>query len=90
MNLLHSVSTSVNQGGHNDAELQEEHNAWAKEREEGGERMWQVILIILAILTAVIVFGVVALLLIAARVEKQYPYITGKDEPDEEETAHND
>ena len=51
---------------------------------------WQVILIILAVLIAVMVFGVVALLLIAARVEKLYPYITGKEESDEEEAAHND
>lgn len=47
--------------------------------------MWQVILIILAVLIAVMVFGVVALLLIAARVERMYPHISGKEDSDEDD-----
>lgn len=51
---------------------------------------WQIILIILAVLIAVLVFGIIALVLIAARIERRYPYITGQDETDEGETAHDD
>lgn len=46
---------------------------------------WQIILIILAVLAAVMVFGVIVLLMIGSQIEKMYPYITGNDETDMED-----
>lgn len=47
--------------------------------------MWQIILIALAVILAVIILCAIAVLAMAARFEKIYPYLKEKDEEDNNE-----
>lgn len=46
--------------------------------------MWQIIPIALAVILAVIILCAIAVLAMAARFEKIYPYLTGKEKDEED------